>query len=248
MKKSILILAILFSIIGNSQKIMQPQKIEFPSLDGLIISANLYENSRKESQVIVLCHQARYNKYEYNKIAETLLEKGFTCLAIDQRSGGGMIEMFNETQQRAKTQGKTTEFLDAEQDIVAAVDFMNKKYNQKVILWGSSYSSSLALYIGAKNPNVSAIISFSPGEYFEKQNVTIGDKLIHLKIPTFVTSSKEEAPELTKMLEKSKGNKNIYQFIPKSVGAHGSKALWKTDDNNVEYWTAIYQFLLKGFN
>ena len=66
----------------------------------------------------------------------------------------------------------------------------------------------------------------------------------------FVTSSKEEAIETTKMLVNVKLEDTKIQYIPKSVGTHGSRALWQTDENNAEYWTAISPFLesLKKIN
>jgi len=221
-----------------------PEKIAFPSLDGLPITANLYHKDNA-APVIVLCHQARFNKFEYVGIAKTLWEKGFNCLAIDQRSGGGIVEEINETNLEAKKQNKAVDFLDAEQDIVAAVNFASKKYGKKIILWGSSYSSVLALYTAIDNDSVKAVISFSPGDYFEKEKGSLAKFLKTFTKPMFVTSSKEEAKELTAMLSEMKMNENQTQFIPDSAGFHGSRALWKTSENNEEYWKAINTFLEK---
>lgn len=227
----------------------QPEKITFLSLDSLPISANLYYNY-SSAPVILLCHQARYNKFEYTRIAETLLEKGFNCIAIDQRSGGPLVEENNETMLKAKALGKPIDYLDAEQDIVAAVNYTSNKYNKKVILWGSSYSSTLALWIALENKNVAAVISFSPGDYFIDEKGSLTEKLKNLSIPMFVTSSKEESVEITKMLANVKLDDTKIQFIPKSVGTHGSRALWQTDENHEEYWNAIGPFLesLKKIN
>ena len=227
----------------------QPEKITFPSLDSIPITANLYYKD-SSAPFIVLCHQARYNKFEYTRIAKTLLEKGFNCLAIDQRSGGPLIEEENETMLKAKALGRPVDFLDAEQDIIAAINYTSNKYNKKVILWGSSYSSTLALWIALENKNVAAVISFSPGDYFVEEKGSLTEKLKRLSIPMFVTSSLEEAPETTKMLANVKMDATKIQFIPKSIATHGSRALWKTDENNEEYWTAIGPFLesLKKIN
>lgn len=221
-----------------------PEKITFPSLDGLTITANLYHKDNS-APVIVLCHQARFNKFEYVGIAKTLWEKGFNCLAIDQRSGGGIVEEINETNLEAKKQNKPVDFLDAEQDIIAAVNFASKKYGKKIILWGSSYSSVLALYTAISNDSVKGVISFSPGDYFEKEKGSLTKLLSGFTKPMFVTSSKEESKELTAMLSKMKLNEDQTQFIPDSAGFHGSRALWKTSENNEEYWKAINAFLEK---
>ena len=79
-----------------SEKLNEPRKIQFLSLDSLIVTANLYDRGN-EFPVILLCHQAGFNKIEYTEIAKTLYNKGFNCLAIDQRSGGNILESFNET-------------------------------------------------------------------------------------------------------------------------------------------------------
>ena len=195
--------------------------------------------------VIVLCHQARFNKFEYVGIAKTLWENGFNCLAIDQRSGDGIVEEANETNLEAKKQNKPVGFLDAEQDIIASVNFASKKYGKKIILWGSSYSSTLALYTAIANDSVKAVIAFSPGDYFEKEKGALSKLLSTFTKPMFVTSSREEAKELTGMLSKMKMTENQTQFIPDSMGFHGSRALWKTSENNEEYWKEINFFLKK---
>lgn len=220
----------------------EPTKIQFPSGDKLMITANLYDHG-DEAPVIVLCHQAGFNKFEYSEIAKSLWDRGYTCLAIDQRSGDHIVEAFNETLLAAEKKGVPVEFLDAEQDIVAAVNYMAKKYKKKVILWGSSYSSTLALHIASENKNVDAVISFSPGNYFDVELGELNSKLANLEMPMFLTSSKEEVLELSAMLEGISLKKNQIQYIPKSEGYHGSRALWKTNKYNAEYWEAILQFL-----
>ena len=190
-------------------KVEVPEKITFPSGDGLTIHANLYHKS-DSAPVMLLCHQARFNKFEYVKSALTFMEMGFNCLAIDQRSGGPIVEAFNETTLEAEKAGKSTEFLDAEQDIVAAINYAANKYKQPVILLGSSYSSSLALFIGATNENVKAVVSFSPGDYFKEDNpkYDLTKLLPSFSKPFWVPSSKEEEPELTKLMSLRKLSEN----------------------------------------
>ncbi|MBK9286082.1 MAG: hypothetical protein IPM51_17440 [Sphingobacteriaceae bacterium] len=219
-----------------------PEKIKFPSLDSLTVFANLYHYN-DSAPVIVLCHQARYNKFEYSGIAPKLHKLGYNCLAIDQRSGGGIVESINETNKEALKLNKAVDFLDAEQDIIAAVEFAAKKYKQNVILWGSSYSSVLSLYTAIDHKNVRAVIAFSPGDYFQKEKGSLTEKIKTFEKPMLVTSSKEEAPELSAMLKDKKLGVNQIQFIPDSIGHHGSRALWESSNNNEEYWKAILNFL-----
>lgn len=220
------------------------ETIEFSSKDGVMISTHIYEIS-KDAPVILLCHQARYNKYEYMDIAPELNARGFNCVAIDQRSGGELRGHENITHNNAVKQHKPTEYLDAEQDILAAIDYVYKKYQRPVILWGSSYSSTLALYIASENNKISSVISFSPGNYFAGKKGSLTDKLENFSKPMFVTSSKKEAPGITKLLQKMHLNSKQVQFIPSGTGYHGSKALWKGQQGGDEYWKAISAFLEK---
>jgi len=61
--------------------------VEFPSVDGLIISGTIYQID-DTSPSILLCHQAGFNMHEYDEIAPKLNALGFNCIAVDQRSGG----------------------------------------------------------------------------------------------------------------------------------------------------------------
>ncbi|MDF1547682.1 MAG: dienelactone hydrolase family protein [Bacteroidales bacterium] len=232
-----------FADSGNSEKTM-PEKVYFPSLDSLKITANLY-HLNDSAPVIVLCHQARFNKFEYDGIALKLLGMGYNCLAVDQRSGGPISSQKNETYLEALKKGKSTDYIDAEQDIIASVNYVSKKYSQPVILWGSSYSSTLALYIGLENEIVKAVIAFSPGNYLSEAKGSLIDKMKDFKKPFFVTSSKPEAAEVKELLSKVTLSDKQVRFVPESNGNHGSRALWESQEGAEEYWKALLTFLSK---
>ena len=219
-----------------------PEKIQFVSLDSLPITANSYRVA-DSLPVIVLCHQARYNKYEYAGIAEKLNELGFNCLAIDQRSGGPIADQPNETTLAALEAGKPIEFIDAEQDMIAAVRYASERYQGSLILWGSSYSSTLALYLAIELDEVDAVVSFSPGNYMEEEKGSLIEKLSNFRKPAFITSSKREAESVTELLAKLTLGEDQIQFIPEGPGHHGSRALWNHQSDAEEYWTAINPFL-----
>ncbi len=225
-----------------TEKVNIPKEVEFPSLDGLMITANVYEIN-KEAPVLLLCHQARFNKFEYESIAEKLNERGFNCIAIDQRSGGPIVDRLNQTSIRAIKANKSTDYVDAEQDILAAIDYAAKRYGKPVTLWGSSYSSTLAMYIGQDNKNVNGVIAFSPGNYLAEKKGSLIDKLKDFTKPLFVTSSKDEAPTLKKLIKNIELNSKQICFEPKEKGYHGSKALWPSQPDGEEYWEAIDSFL-----
>jgi len=223
-------------------KISESKKVEFHSLDSLMISANIYEISN-DAPVILLCHQARFNKFEYEGVAQRLNDLGFNCVAIDQRSGGPIGNIVNETTLRALEKNLPISYLDAEQDIQAAIDFVSDRYDKSIILWGSSYSSTLALYMAAENENVSAVVSFSPGNYFSEQKGSLDDKLVGFEKPMFITSSKQEIKYIDEVLGKMTLVENQVHFKPIGPGHHGSRALWYTQPGGEEYWVAIEEFL-----
>jgi dienelactone hydrolase len=217
------------------------ETITFPSKDGLEITADQYISS-DTLPYIILCHQAGFSRGEYKNTASRFQKFGYNCLAIDARFGKESNGIKNATAALAKAQDMKVTNLDAEQDILAAIDYIYAKTNKKVILLGSSYSASLVLKIAATNDKVKAVIAFSPGEYFgDKLNVkkSIG----MLDKPVFVTSSKAEAGDVTTLMKDVK-SKNKTQFIPANPGDHGSKALWKeiNPDYN-EYWMALLMFM-----
>lgn len=220
-----------------------PELITFPSKDGLAISANLYHHN-DSAPVLILCHQARFNKFEYDGIAPKLHEMGFNCLAIDQRSGGPISSQPNLTKRQAVKEGKETGFLDAEQDMVAAVEWAHEKYNAPVYLWGSSYSATLTLYILGDNENLAGALSFSPGDYLaEDKGASLKDVLKGIEKPFFITSSLPEAKEVSGLLAGKTLNDQQTQFIPVENGHHGSRALWEGKEGGEEYWEAVTAFL-----
>ncbi len=218
-------------------------KIAFPSTDGLMVTGHLYEVDPNKP-VILLCHQARFNKQEYADIAPKLNQHGYNCLAIDQRSGGFFADQSNETCERAKQQGITVlSYIHAEPDIIAAINFLHQKYNKKITIWGSSYSSSLALLIAESNDQVKAVLAFSPGDYFGDKKPGLSTVIPKLTVPFFITSSKEEAPKLKSILSGVTLSASKVHFIPEGEGMHGSKALWNGQQNAGEYWEAVRDFL-----
>lgn len=232
---------------SNNQKLKAPIstdyiQVQFPSIDSLMISANYYETD-PNAPVIVLCHQARYNKFEYAGIAPRLNKMGFNCLAIDQRSGGPISIHQNETMLRAIEQGKEYDYLNAEQDMVAAVNWAYEKSKRPVILWGSSYSSTLALYVAMANEKVGAVISFSPGNYFSEVKGNLKEMLPNYKNPFFITSTKYENIHIKQFMSNVILKDRQVVFVPTTEGYHGSQALWAGQPEGDQYWTAITQFL-----
>jgi len=219
----------------------EKQLVNFPSLDGLQISADYFEIS-DDKPLIVLCHQANWSRGEYQEIIPKLVTLGYNCLAIDQRSGKEVNGVVNETAKLAKEKNKGTQYWDAEQDVVAAVRYARKK-SKDVILWGSSYSSSLVLKVAQDEEAVKKVLSFSPGEYFG-DFLNLKASINKLDKPVFITCSKDEI-EKTQLIVDAIPSQSKLFFKPGTKGNHGSRALWERFDDNGDYWEAVKRFLNK---
>lgn len=216
-------------------------KVEFKTSENRIVVGELYDIGIAKP-IILLCHQLGNNKYEYADIAPKLNDMGFNALAVDLTGGGVFAAHNNETidrdtsttnpaEERQKMVGKVRSELDA------TINYLNKRYNQKVIVWGSSYSANYAISLASKNDNVKAAISFSG---LSGGLVPIVSKL---EKPLFMTSSKEEAPQVKAILKEITPRENLVHFIPKGEGGHGSSVLWNEQPYAEEYWVAVKSFL-----
>lgn len=246
-----LLFGITLSVLTISQAAAQ-KTITFPSQDSLMITADTYiAHADKKTPLIVLFHQAGWSRGEYREIAPKLNALGFNCIAVDQRSGGVVNGVPNETVRRAETAGKNTAYPDARQDMIAALKYARQHFaDGKLIAWGSSYSAALVLQIVGSQPELAdGALSFSPGEYFSrfgKSNTWVRDAAKHLKIPVFFTSAQKEQNSWSAIFA-AIPSKSKTSFIPPTPGNHGSRALWEKFDDNDGYWKAVKAFLKTNF-
>jgi alpha-beta hydrolase superfamily lysophospholipase len=207
----------------------------FLTSDSVTVTYDEYFVSKKKP-CILLCHQATYSRGEYAYTAKVLNKMGYNCVAIDQRSGAEVNGVVNETAKDAEAKKKGNGFEDAEIDIKEAIYFFSKKYNQKMIVWGSSYSASLVLKIAAQdNSKIRGLICFSPGNYLK--NYKLSDNLSNLNLMTYVYCAQKEIEPVMQVL-KNIPNKRTFKPIF-SQGTHGSKVLWADSDSAGEYWPDV---------
>lgn len=226
------------------------KKIEFPSKDGIQITADVYAPHDQSAPFIVLFHQAGWSRGEYLEIAPKLNALGFNCMAVDLRSGGSINGIDNETHKRAKEAGLPTKYVNTYQDIEAAIAYAKEKLAKgKLIILGSSYSSALVLAYAGEHQDVDGVLSFSPGEYFSgqgKSNTYITDAAAKIEIPVFITSAKGEKKSWSGIYDAIPSEQKIY-FLPETEGRHGSRALWSKFDDSEDYWNAVNAFLEENF-
>jgi pimeloyl-ACP methyl ester carboxylesterase len=238
-----ILISILFLFAKNDVK---AEKVYFSSIDGLRITAEYYKIHPDTVPLIILFHQAGWSRGEYIEIAPRLNQLGFNCLAVDLRSGKTVNNIDNETFLEAKKKMKETNYLAAETDIISAVDYAIDLAGDKIILWGSSYSASLALKTAAQyQENINAVIAFSPGEYFRsfgKPVDYISKSVGYLNVATFIACAARERANCEKIFNSVPSQNKVF-FAPENSGNHGSSALWNIHIDSKEYWKAVESFL-----
>jgi len=171
-----------------------------------------------------------------------LLKLKYNCLAVDLRYGGTVNSVPNQTAINAKESRVLRSMYDARLDIEAAINYISSISDQKIILFGSSFSATLALKIGKSDDRVKAIIAYSPGEFF-RNHFLIHDILDGIDKPIYIAGTQMEYPYLQRLTELApKSKKTIFQ-PQNDEGKHGAKALWKTQKVSKEYWLSLLMFI-----
>ncbi|UYY58461.1 alpha/beta hydrolase [Sphingomonas sp. S2-65] len=224
----------------NSVGRVAAEPVTLTTSDGVRVDG-VYTQVEHPRALILLFHQDDSGKDEYALIAPRLAQTGYSSLRIDQRRGGALFGG-NATAQRL---GKRVGYLDAMPDLVAALDWA-KRQKLPVILWGSSYSASLAVLLAADRPgDVAAVLAFSPGEYFDDTHL-LARAAAKLRTPVFVTSAQEgrEIDGARAVIDAAPAQAKV-QFVPKLGGFHGSSTLLR--ERNPEgaepAWKAVTGFL-----
>jgi dienelactone hydrolase len=218
-----------------------PTAVTLRAGDGLTVFARLYA-AQKPKALILLFHQAGSSKDEYATIAPRLAKAGYSSLAVDARVGGTLFGV-NET---AAALTSKVDYLESQKDLQAAMVWAESR-NLPVILWGSSYSASLVFPVARANPDkVKAILSFSPGEYFDDKSLT-QQAAAKVAVPVYITSAStaDEVAAAGKIAAAVPGGR-AEQYVPKA-GVHGSSTLIAAKDPKgaEDNWRAVMTFLAK---
>ena len=240
---------ILFSlfVLTFSGSIFAQKTVSFKAKDGLEVTADLYLTKDEKAPMIILFHQAGWSRGEYKEIAPKLNKLGFSCMAVDQRSGETVNDVTNETFKRAEAKGLPTTYVDAMPDLNAAIDYVKANYKTAsyTLIWGSSYSAGLVLKIASERKDVDGVLAFSPAEYYSKMGKPkdwITSTAKNISVPTFITSAKLEKKKWWDIAAQVPEENRAY-FLPTKIGKHGSRALWAKYTDNGEYWKAVKEFL-----
>lgn len=233
-------------VLGCAPKVLAQTPVNLTAADGLTVYGYYWGGSDKTRPIVLLFHQAGASAAEYTPIAPRLNKDGFDCLAIDQRAGGSMFDVTNQTAAGVGTHPDG--FLDALKDLEAALKWAKTtRPKSKVIVWGSSYSAALVFLLAKEHPaDITAILSFSPGEYLGRQGM-VANAAAAVHQPTYITCAPNPAEEANaRHIYNALGSTDKTLYIPKA-GVHGSSTL--RDDKDAagadDNWKAVEKFLDK---
>lgn len=207
-----------------------PANVILTAKDGVKVYCDFVKGPPSKA-VVLMFHQAGSNAGEYTPIAPEISKLGFDCLLVDQRSGGSMFRRKNRTASEVKG---NPSYLDAYQDLEAAVSWAKGKGYKRIVAWGSSYSAALTLRL-ATEPGLTAAVAFSPGEYIGAKG-TVAGWAAQAKCPVFLAATPQEVQEsvqgfYTRLPAKLRAKSLL---ITQAQSVHGSSTL-RPDKNPLGY-------------
>ena len=224
-------------------------EIHFYTTDSIQIFGDLYVQD-KNGSTIILFHQGGSNaRGEYGPILPRLMDKGFNILAIDQRVGGQYYGSYNRTLANIpnNSYGDGYGYCDAYNNLESALDYIIASgFSGKKLIWGSSYSASLAIQLAhQRQDDIDGVLAFSPASGGPMKDCLPDPYFATLKVPLIMLRPPNEMEsENSKMQFRTANEYNHRTFVPQKA-VHGSSMLVK---NRVgadveETWNVVFSFL-----
>ncbi len=227
------------------------KEVSFYTPDSIKIYGDLYELDKK-GNIILLFHQGGSNaRGEYGPIIPKLIEKGFNILAIDQRVGGQFYGSYNRTLANIPGNifGDGYGYCDAYNNLESALDYtIDSGFSGNKIIWGSSYSASLAIQLANNRQNdIKGVLAFSPASGGSMRECLPNKYFESLKLPLIILRPNNEMENENSQVQYSLANKYNHQTFIAKNGVHGSSMLVKerVGGDTEKIWEVVYSFLSK---
>lgn len=228
------------TFVFSSFSAIRVKTITFTAVDGLEVTADEYIVDPFKPYVL-LFHEQGSSRGEFSTIARRLCKLDYNCLAVDLRNGGNDNYVSNQTVRQLRKKHLEAGIKEIEQDVVAAIQYVQGKSNLPVVLFGSGANGSLSLKVALSDTLVRAVVAVSPGEYFMPE-IKIQEVIAPLKKPVFITSSKAEFPYVSELASGIDQN-YVSLFEPKQgAGERGTGSFSVDYEHNTEYWLALILF------
>ncbi|MEM7185275.1 MAG: hypothetical protein AAF466_01345 [Bacteroidota bacterium] len=226
-------------------------EISFVTPDSIKIYGDLYD-AGKDRTSILLFHQGGSNaRAEYSPIIPTLLEQGYNILAIDQRMGGQYYGGYNRTLVHIPTYifGDGYGYCDAYNNLESALDFMIESgFGGKKILWGSSYSASLAIQLANnRQGDVAGVLAFSPASGGPMKDCLPDPYFETLKKPLLMLRPQSEMTSERSQTQFRVADSLGHSTYVANHSIHGSSMLVseRVRENVDDTWEVVHKFLRK---
>lgn len=225
------------------------QEVQLSTSDQVTIYGDLHESGSEGARpLIILIHQGDGNaRGEYAPIIPRLRGAGFDILAIDSRLGGGLFGAVNRTVE--KNPPRDWRYCDAYPDLVAALDYARtRRPKARIIVWGSSYSATLALRLAAERPgDVAAVLAFSPAAGPPMGDCQPVPYAARVKAPVLVVRPRQELDAAPRREDFEALKKQGHTTWVADPGAHGSSTLIaeRAGGDTSATWSAVLEFLGK---
>jgi alpha-beta hydrolase superfamily lysophospholipase len=184
------------------------RSVSFPSTDGTLLAALLYEPARRPAAAVVLVHMLGRTKDDWTSVADRLAEAGAIVLSLDLRGHG-------------RSGGSPAPLAPMIDDVRAAVAWVAGRPGARpdaVAIVGASLGANLAAIAAADNAAVRAVALVSPS--LDYRGVRL-DASVMRKIgdrPVWLAASTQDPYSLRTVQELASGSGAREQRLS---GAHG---------------------------
>lgn len=209
----------------NSNAETLAEEVHFYAADSVKVYADLYEQNI-QAPTILLFHQGGANvKSEYTPIIPRLLEGGYNILAVDLRVGGQLLGNYNRTV--ADITVNRYNYCDAYPDLEASLNYIkSKNHSNKLIVWGSSFSATLAIKLAHNHPeDIDAVLAFSPASGEPMAGCEPNGLFKTLKSPMLLLRPYDESQIESVRTQIEIASENGHQTYVANNGRHGSSML-----------------------
>ncbi len=195
--------------------------------------------------MIILLHQGESNgRAEYRNIVPKLLDAGFSLLVPDLPQGGQLYGEYNRTVAALQ---EMPEYCGVEADVSGIATWARKQPGvHDIILWGSSYSGTLAIRVAVHNgPAVRKVLAFLPASGSPMAACSANDLLGDLEQPLLLVRPASEMEIESVQMQFNAANAAGHRTMVADGGVHGSSMLdpARSDADTDALWATVLSFL-----
>lgn len=189
--------------------------VTFPSADGTMLAAQIYEPPNRLAPGVVLVHMLSRSKADWDEVAGQLEGAGLVVLAIDLRGHGA-------------SSGSAAALADMTQDVRAAVQWLSTRPSVRpdaIGVAGVSLGANLALLAAVDQPLVRAVAAVSPS--LDYRGVRLGTEVMR-KLgdrPVWLAASTEDPFAARTVQELTADGAGVREQQLSPTAAHGSNLL-----------------------